>query len=145
MDRVNKAVQLFNDGLNCSQAILMAFSEGISIDHAVAMKTAGGFGGGTGRSGETCGAATGAVMVIGLHFGTADSTDKTTKLEMYQKVRRFIEEYKQRTGAITCRDLLGFDLSTPEGRTMSKTPGAFDRCDDFVRIAAEILEEMLPE
>jgi hypothetical protein len=38
---------------------------------------------------------------------------------------------------------MGFDMSTPEGDKMSKQPGAFDRCDDFVRIAAEILEEML--
>jgi hypothetical protein len=38
---------------------------------------------------------------------------------------------------------MGFDMSTSAGEKMSKRPGAFDRCDDFVRIAAEILEEML--
>jgi hypothetical protein len=36
-------------------------------------------------------------------------------------------------------------MSTPEGQQIAKQPGAFDRCDDFVRIAAEILEEMLSQ
>lgn len=143
MNRVQKAVQLFNSDFNCSQAILAAFAETSGLDESAALKLASGFGGGIGCTGSTCGALTGAVMAMGLHCGTADSADKTTKLGIYRKVRRLTEEYKLRTGSTICRELMGFDMSTPDGEKMSKMPGAFDRCDDFVRIAAEILEEML--
>ena len=143
MDRIRRAVHLFNSGLNCSQAVLGAFADTTELNESLALKLASGFGGGIGRSGGTCGALTGAVMALGLHCGTADPADKTTKLEVYRKVQRLIEEYKLRTGSTICRELLGFDMSTPEGLRMSKNLGAFDRCDDFVRIAAEILDEML--
>lgn len=143
MDRVKKAIQLFNSNYNCSQAVLAAFADKAGLDEASALKLASGFGGGIGCSGGVCGSLTGAVMVMGLCCGTADATDKTTKFEVYRKVRQLKEEYKLRTGSTICRELMGFDMSTPAGEKMSKMPGAFDRCDDFVRIAAEILEEML--
>ena len=143
MDRVNKAVQLFNSGFNCSQAVLAAFADTAGIDESTALKAASGFGGGIGCTGGTCGSLTGAVLVMGLRCGTADAADKTTKLEVYRKVRLLTEEYKLRAGSTICRDLMGFDMSTAEGQLAAKAPRAFDRCDDFVRIAAEILEEML--
>lgn len=143
MDRIQKAAQLFNSNFNCTQAVLAAFAEPGQIDEATAMKIASGFGGGIGRTGGTCGALTGAVMVIGLRCGTADAADKTTKLEVYRKVRLLTEEFKLRAGSTICRDLIGFDLSTPQGQLAAKEPRAFDRCDNFVRIAAEILEELL--
>ena len=143
MSRVRKAVQLFSSHFNCSQAILAAFADCAGIDEATALKVASGFGGGIGCTGGTCGALTGAVMVMGLLHGTADAADKTTKLEVYRKVRLLTEEYKLRAGSTICRDLIGFDMSTPQGQQAAKAPGAFDRCDDFVRIAAETLEEML--
>lgn len=143
MNRVNKAVQLFSSGFNCSQSVLTAFADIAGINESTALKAASGFGGGIGSTGGACGALTGAVLVMGLKYGTADAADKTTKLELYRKVKRLSEEFKLRAGSTVCRDLLGFDMSTPEGQGMAKTPGTFDRCDDFVRIAVEILEEML--
>ena len=143
MNRVQKAIQLFNSNFNCSQSVLAAFADKFGMDESAALKVASGFGGGIGCSGGTCGALTGAVMALGLCCGTADPSDKTAKVEVYRKVRRLTEEYKLHTGSTICRELMGFDMSTPEGHKMSKMPGAFDRCDDFVRIAVEILEEML--
>ena len=143
MDRVQKAVHLFKSNYNCAQAVFAAFTEPAMLEESAALKAASGFGGGIGCSGDLCGAVTGAIMAIGLHLGTDDAADKSTKVNVYQKARQLIEEYKLRSGSIVCRDLLGFDMSTPEGQTASKMPGAFDRCDDFVSIAAEILEEML--
>jgi C_GCAxxG_C_C family probable redox protein len=143
VDRIQKAAQLFSQGFNCSQAVLAVFADCAGMDETTALKVASGFGGGIGRTGGTCGALTGAVMVIGLRCGTADAADKTTKLEVYRKVRLLTEEFKLRAGSTICRDLIGFDLSTPQGQLAAKGPRAFDRCDDFVRIAAEILEELL--
>ena len=145
MSRIQKAVQLFNRNFSCSQAVFAAFADPAVIDEATALKVAAGFGGGIGCSGGTCGALSGAVMVMGLRYGSTDPADKTAKMECYRKVRLLIEEYKLRAGSTICRDLVGFDMSTPEGQLAAKVPHVFDRCDEFVRIAAEILEEMLSE
>jgi C_GCAxxG_C_C family probable redox protein len=143
MNRIQKAMQLFSSNFNCAQAVLAAFADELGLDESAALKLASGFGGGIGCTGGVCGALSGAVMAMGLRYGTADALDKTTKLEVYRKVRRLTEEYKLRTGSTICRELMGFDMSTPQGQRLAKVPGAFDRCDDFVRIAAEVLEEML--
>lgn len=143
MNETDKAVKLFDEGYNCSQAILAAFSETLGLDAQTALTLASGFGGGMGGMGGVCGALTGAIMVLGLKYGSPDASDKTTKYEVYQKTRILAEEFKLRTGSLYCRDLLGFDMSTDEGQLAAKRPGAFHECPQFVRVAAEILEEML--
>jgi C_GCAxxG_C_C family probable redox protein len=143
MNRTETAVKLFNEGYNCSQAVLAAFCEPYGMEPKTALTLAAGFGGGIGAAGGVCGALTGAVMVLGLKYGSPDVADKTAKNEMYRKTRVLCEEYKLRTGSLYCRDLLGFDLSTEAGQLAAIEPNAFHDCRQFVRIAADILEEML--
>jgi C_GCAxxG_C_C family probable redox protein len=143
--RIKQAVDLFNEGYSCSQAIVAAFADNFNLDRNTALKIASGLGGGVGRTGDMCGAVTGAVLVLGLQFGTTDPKDKTAKFETYKKVQLFIEEFKQQAGSLICRELLGFDFNTPEGIIRSKQPGAFEHCPEFVQIAAQILESMLEQ
>ncbi|MCI0499010.1 MAG: C-GCAxxG-C-C family protein [Planctomycetales bacterium] len=143
MNRAQKAVQMFNSNFNCAQSILAAFADELNLDQATALKLGSGFGGGIGCSGEVCGGVTGAAMALGLRYGTADPDDQAAKTAVYRKVRAFADEFKLRTGSLYCRDLMGFDMSTSEGQAVAAYPGAFERCDGFVRIAAELLEEML--
>lgn len=143
MDESAAAVKLFNEGFNCSQAVLAAFCESLGLDRQTALRLGAGFGGGIGGGGDVCGALSGAVMVLGLRYGSADAADKTAKNETYRKTRILVEEFKLRTGSLYCRELLGFDMSTEQGRLAAKRPGAFDDCSQFVRVAAEILEEMI--
>jgi C_GCAxxG_C_C family probable redox protein len=143
MNHVQKGVQLFNSGFNCAQAVLAAFSEDLGLDALTALKLGSGFGGGIGCSGEVCGAMTGAVMALGLKYGSGQVVDKAAKYELYRKAKMLADEFRLQCGSLYCRDLLGFDLSTPEGQAIAGQPGAFERCDGFVNIAAELLEEML--
>ncbi len=66
MSRIENAVSRFAEGYNCSQAVLSAYAEQLGVDGETALKIAAGFGGGLGRMAETCGAVTGAFMVLGL-------------------------------------------------------------------------------
>ena len=141
--RVKHAVDLFNEGFSCSQAIVAAYADQYGLDRNQALKIAAGLGGGIGRTGSICGAVTGAILILGLRFGTTDPKDKNAKFEAYKKVQLFNEEFKTRTGSLICRELLGFDFTTPEGGLRAKQPGAFEHCPEFVQIAAEILETML--
>ena len=144
-DLTEEADALFSAGCSCAQAVFTPFAENHGIARDQALKLASGFGGGIGRLGEVCGAVTGAIMVIGLSHGAVDPADKQTKECNYQIVRRFAKQFTRRNGSIICRDLLGFDMSTPCGKLRRRKPGAFDRCHGFVKDAVEILEEMPPE
>lgn len=68
MTRSEKAISDFSKGYNCAQSVFSAFSEESGIDEEQSRSIAGGFGAGFGRLQETCGAVTGAIMVIGCKF-----------------------------------------------------------------------------
>jgi C_GCAxxG_C_C family probable redox protein len=143
MSKVQQAVNLFEQGYNCSQAVLAAYGPALGMEKETCLKVASGFGGGMGRSGGVCGAITGVFMVIGLKYGSASAEDKDAKLQTYQLVANALESFRNRTGSVNCRDLLGFDLGTPEGQTRAKQPGSFDICAGIVRSAAEIVEKIM--
>jgi len=142
MTRVDDALGTFAGGSNCSQAVLGAFGPDVGLDRDACLRVARGFGGGMGRLGETCGAVTGAVMVLGLRqAGTLDP--EQAKEESYEQVRAFFERFRAQHGSTVCRDLIGCDLSTPAGLAHARATGLFTtRCPTFVHSAVEILEAL---
>jgi len=146
MDRVQTAVARFGEGCSCSQAILWTYGEPLGLSRETALKMAAGFGGGMGRMAETCGAVTGAFMVLGLKHGPASVDDQGAKEKTYELVRQFAGSFKTRHGSLVCRDLLGCDLSSPDGWQRAKEEKLFSTiCPKIVEDAAEILEELLRE
>ncbi len=144
MSRVEQAVSCFQDGFNCSQSILSTFSVEFGLNRDIALKLATGFGGGMGRLGKTCGAVTGALMVIGLKYGTASIEDDAAAEKTSSLVQKFIKEFTEINGSSTCDDLLDCDISTPEGLNTAKEKNLFTTlCPNFVRTSAEILEKIL--
>jgi C_GCAxxG_C_C family probable redox protein len=144
MSQVEAAVAAFQDGCSCSQAILAAFCEPLGMDREAALRVAAGFGGGMGRLGETCGAVSGAVMVLGLKHGTPAPQDRSAKERTYEQVRRFVKQFLARNGSIRCQELLDCDISTPEGFQSAKDRKLLTTiCPRLVRDAAEILEGLL--
>lgn len=143
MDNVDHAVASFQQGFNCAQAILSVYGEQFGLNRETALKLACGFGGGM-RMAETCGAVTGAFMVIGLKHGQASPQDKQSKEKTYRLVREFTDKFESRNGSVLCRELLGCDISTPQGMKAAQQKDLFNTlCPKMVRDATEILEEML--
>jgi C_GCAxxG_C_C family probable redox protein len=140
---VEHSVACFREGLNCAQAVLSAYGPQFGLDHETAIRIARALGSGMGM-GETCGAVTGALMVIGLKHarvkgGFLFSKDKTEDI-----AREFVARFKARNKTTECRELLGCDVSVFEGlRTAKKEKHFKKRCPTFVQDAAEILEEIL--
>jgi C_GCAxxG_C_C family probable redox protein len=143
--KAQQAADLHKRGFNCCQAIAVVYGPQFGLTAEQAAKVAAGFGGGFGRMGSICGALSGVAIILGLKFGATDPKDKAAKMKTYQKVTAAAEAFKLRCGSIYCRDLLGFDLSTPEGAQRAQQPGAFEKCADYVGDAAEILEDILSE
>jgi len=94
--------------------------------------------------GETCGAVTGAFMVIGLKYGNTKTGDDGARERTYELVGEFAKRFRSSHGSIVCRELLGYDLSNPEERTAARKKGLFTTlCPQLVQDAVEILEKIL--
>ena len=142
MNHIDVALSRLAEGFNCSQAVFSSYADG--IDEETALKIASGFGGGMGRMAGTCGAVTGAFMVLGLRFGGI-TPDQEAKERIYEEVREFANRFKARNGSLLRRDLLNLRREAPPKDTKPlRESGLFaTSCPKYLRDAAEILEEML--
>jgi len=147
MSKADDAVNIFISGFNCSQAILAAFGAEYGLDPLMAYRVGAAFGGGIGHLGETCGAVTGAVLVIGLHYGMTVNDGSQSNREAYDKVQQLAAEFKARNGTIKCRDLLGFDIDDRElfhaALKKGGPQGPQVVCPKAVRDAAEIVASLI--
>ena len=146
-ERIEKAVELFKEGFNCSQSVVAAFADKYGFTHEQALRMSASFGGGIGRMRETCGAACGLFMLAGLETGSTEGADSKSKAANYALVQELAEEFKQRNGALRCADLLGLSkkepiVSTPEARTnqyYAKRP-CVKMVEEAARIWCEYME-----
>lgn len=144
-DRIEKAVELFKSGFNCSQSVVAAFADMYGFSEEQALRMSASFGGGIGRMRQTCGAACGMFLLAGLEKGAIDGKDREGKGANYALVQELAEEFKKRNGSMICAELLGLKKpegsSIPEARTeqyYSKRP-----CIKMVEEAARIWVEYL--
>jgi C_GCAxxG_C_C family probable redox protein len=116
--------------LNCAETILwganLAYDLGLGRN---ALRLASGFGGGMGIE-ATCGALTGAVMVLGRLY-TRDRSHESPQVK--ELCERFLRSYRGRMGSIDCAPL------KEKYRTEQL------KCRAVVREAALLLEELIAE
>ena len=144
MNKAEKAKKQFEKGFSCAPAVLSAYAERLGLEEALALKIACGFGGGIGRMGRTCGAVTGAVMVIGLKHGQADANDEESRQRTHKLVKEFIDRFVTLHGSIECKELINYDLSDPAELRLAKKNKVFqNKCTSFVCDSARILEDIL--
>ena len=114
------AKDYFLKGFNCSESTLLGISESLDKKCKFIPQIASGFGGGFGRHGEVCGAISGSVMALGLVYGRKDPKDTGTKEKTYGIVDEYLKKFKEKYGTLTCRELTGCDMLTPEGSKKAK-------------------------
>ena len=112
-DRIQKAVELFKSGYNCSQSVVAAFADMYGFTQEQALRMAASFGGGIGRMRETCGAACGLFLVAGLKTGATEAADREGKAANYAVVQELAAEFKKRNGSLICAELLGLKKKEP--------------------------------
>lgn len=144
-EKVEKAVEYFNNGFCCSQAVFTTFATEYGIAEEFALKVATQFGGGA-RKGELCGSVSGALMALGLKYGFSDGNAQEEKELAHQKAEEFMNRFIEKKGTVVCRELLGHDLSKQGELEKCRELGVFKTiCPEMVRCAAEIVEQMLEE
>ncbi len=144
MSQSDCAISFFRQGFSCSQAVAAAFAADFGLDKDSALRVSQAFGGGIARRADWCGALTGAFLVIGLKHGRTKAEDAAARDKTYALVQEFIARFTARHGHIKCKDLLGCDIGTPEGQKQAEERKLHQtKCEEYVRDAAVLLEEML--
>lgn len=144
MDRVEKALEIFKQRFNCSQALFVAFRESGHIDEESALKLGTVFGAGVACTGGMCGAVTGALMALSLKHGRGDVASIDAKTKTYAMGRQFMDEFRRENGSCICEELLGMNIGTPENMAKAQAMGLFEtKCYQLVGSAARILDRTL--
>ena len=140
-----RAMELFKEGYNCSQAVFSAFCEQTGMDFEASLKISSSFGGGMGRLREVCGAVSGMFLTAGMLYGYTDPKDLGGKTLHYSLIQEMAERFKKENKSIICRELLGMsagtDIPVPQIRTdeyYKKRP-----CIELVGTAARITQEVI--
>lgn len=155
MTRREIAVDYFNKGYNCCQAVLLAFQDLTGLNEETSAMLASSFGGGMGKLREVCGAVSGMFMTIGLISGYADPKDTVAKAAHYKRIQDLAAQFKAKNGSYICRELLSGEVAGRDpisaSEISSSTPPAERTaeyykkrpCGELVGDAAEILSEYL--
>ena len=142
MDHATKAVELFMQGYNCAQSVFCAFCDLTKLDFETSLKLSSSMGGGVGRLREICGALSGMLLVAGCLYGYTDVSTNDAKSEHYALVQQLAKSFEEKTGAITCRDILGIKGSSePCSPPRDASFYATRPCAKMVQISAQILDE----
>ena len=138
------ALSFYRRGFSCSQAVAAAFAPDFGLDEQTALRLSQPFGGGIAGMADWCGALTGAFLIIGLKYGRVRPEDAAAKAKTYALVGELIARFTALHGEVKCKDLLGCDISTPEGeKRIDELKLHQTKCEGFVRDAAALLEELL--
>ena len=122
--RISQAVEKKNCDYNCAQAVICTYCDLAGIDEESARNLGAPFGIGMGNMEGTCGAITGAGMVLGLA-----SDDRVKAI---RGMKQIMNKFQLRNGATQCKMLKGVGTGV-----------VLRDCSDCVADAAEFLEEEL--
>lgn len=148
-ERVERAVDYFMQGYNCSQSVVAAFADLYGMDEETAVRIAAGFGGGVGRMRMMCGAVSGIVMLVGLDCGQTKGNDRNGKSDCYKAVQELLAQFKEQNGSIICAEILGLDghdkaassyVASERTAEYYKTRPCAAKVESAARIFAQYLE-----
>lgn len=147
MDReavVNLAKSYATKEFLCSESVLLAISELLSIRSKLIPKVATGFGAGIGGQGEVCGAVSGGILGLGLRFGRNDVKKESVKPYWYAS--DFLKRFKAEVGNLSCRELTGCNFNTEGGRRRYVEEKMWEtRCQQLIAVASGIAFDLISE
>jgi C_GCAxxG_C_C family probable redox protein len=141
-----RAAKYHLEGYNCAESLLQTFldewEEYFRLGATSSAATA--FGAGMGRTGNTCGALSGGLIVIGLAIGRTDPRDDESKEKAYDLARELFKRFKEKWGTLTCKELTGCDLTTQEGKNKFKESKIRQlKCEPIVQETTKIVADII--
>ena len=147
-ERGERAREFFQQGYNCCQAVLMAFSDVVGLDDDLLKTLGSGFGGGFARMREVCGSFSACTMLAGF-ISPSTTGGQDERKANYSLVQDMAADFRERNGgSIICGELLGLRERRPEGPEPSARTEEYYRkrpCPEIVHNAAVIVAEKMKE
>ena len=149
-ERVARAVENFMSGYGCCQSVVAAFADLYGLDDTLAKKIAAGFGGGVGRMRMMCGAVSGIVMLVGLHCGQTEGSDREGKSACYKVVQELLAQSREQNGSLICAEILGLKgyekascsyIASPRTAEYYKSRPCAAKVESAARIFADFLKK----
>lgn len=134
MNRIEKALQNHKKGYNCSQSVACAFCDEVGIDEKTMFSLTEGFGLGMGDMQGTCGAISGAVIILSLKNSCANPNEPNSKANTYKIIKQLTTRFREKNGSELCHELKG---SNNNGKPLRPCSGCIE---DAVTILEEILQ-----
>jgi len=140
-DAGSRAVLLYNKGCNSCQSVLGAFQDELDIGESTAMKMGAGFGAGIGTMQKTCGALTGAMMVLGCRHYRENALFESKQI-MFDETQKLLLRFHKKFGSTECFSLLKIDFHKPGGLQKARKQKIFEtHCQRYLREVCLLLEE----
>jgi C_GCAxxG_C_C family probable redox protein len=136
---ISKAVNYFQQGYICAQAVLLTMQEFWHVQTPIEPKIASAFGAGIGRRGSLCGALTGGILAISWAYGTNNPSSEERQ-PAYALALEYYNRFHHVCGSVLCRELIGYDLTVPEQQQAARRANVYmDQCVQYIESAITIL------
>lgn len=142
-ERVKAALKKFEEGYDCSHAILSTYADLFEFDEKSMETIRKPCGPMTGRPMSVCGAVAGALKALNQKLREEKEAGNNTQKKS-EMLREFRERFENLHGTVSCTELLGVDISTIEGQAEAMDKDLFHgQCAKYVADSAEILEDLI--
>lgn len=145
MNKGQLALDLFNKGYNCAQAVVLAFKEELNLDEKTLKSMSSSFGGGISRLREVCGCVSGAGIVLGLMYGDYDVNNVDEKAAHYAMIQNISLKFKQEFNSYICATLLNkaSGVESPIPSVRNENYYVNRPCGKYIYYMANLIEKEL--
>lgn len=135
----------------CSQATMLALQEVLGMEDELTLKATSSVCGGMALSGNTCGALSAGVMIIGMKYGRGDIKEGLTNvIKGMIPAAKLIKWFEKEYGTLMCHDISGFEMDVDTLEEAMKDPEAMlesldqeqvEKCSQLCgKTAAKVIE-----
>ncbi len=135
--------EYLESGYWCAESVLLAVAEAKGIQSDLIPKIATGFCSGMARTGGQCGALSGGILSISLMTGRSYPGGPVN--EIYSRVDKLRQDFKDKFGSTNCSELLGLDLGTEEGLQKFNEANLREKCMEYTQETARMVNALLKD
>ncbi|MBN2597102.1 MAG: C_GCAxxG_C_C family protein [Marinifilaceae bacterium] len=142
--KATQALEAFQSGMNCAQSVLLPYANDYKFDDNLAYQISSGFGDGMGRLQKTCGAVSGAFMVLGIHNCKKYSNHQLQTENNRILIQEFNRKFVLKHNSTNCNELIACNLNTEEGQAYAEKNNIKERiCEKCIIDAIEIVDSLI--
>ncbi len=118
---------------NCCESVLLTLAEYSGINSEMIPKIGTAIGAGVGLNGLLCGSISSVALAIGMKYGR--TSPEHSPQVAWGMVDKYVAAFKEKFGAVNCRELTGVDVKTPAGWQEYVTKIHDYKCPERLRFA----------